>query len=259
MPKAHGSRHKAQRWILSLGLCALCLAPVLASAQFRQRASQPDITVPYDSHWVFTRIRYNTTLGAFGQGGWEHDYPTADQNLTAIVDYITHARARLDGSNILDLDDDAIFENPIIYMSEPGFWRTTDAEAKNLRAYLLKGGLIIFDDFEGEGHYRNMVAMMQKALPDLRFIRLTVDHPLFHSFFNIQHLDVPHPTMAGVPPTFLGLFENNDPNGRLLAIANWNNDLGDYWEWSAEGLYGSDPTNDAYRLGVNYILYAMTH
>ena len=260
MHKAHGPRHKAQRWILSLGLCALCLAPVIASAQFlRGRSSQADITVPYDSHWVFTRIRYNTTLGAFGQGGWEHDYPTADQNLTAIVDYITHARARLDGSNILDLDDDAIFENPIIYMSEPGFWRTTDAEAKNLRAYLLKGGLIIFDDFEGEGHYRNMVAMMQKALPDLRFIRLTVDHPLFHSFFNIQHLDVPHPTMQGVPPTFMGLFENNDVNGRLLAIANWNNDLGDYWEWSAEGLYGSDPTNDAYRLGVNYILYAMMH
>ena len=46
---------------------------------------------------------------------------------------------------------------------------------------------------------------------------------------------------------------------RMLALANWNNDLGDYWEWSAEGLYGTDPTNDAYRLGVNYIVYAMTH
>ena len=238
------------------------LAPVIAAAQLfqlRGRSSQADITVPYDSNWVFTRIRYNNTLGGFGQGGWEHDYPTADRNLTAIVDYISHVRARMDGSNILDLDDEQIFENPIIYMSEPGFWRTTEEEAQSLRAYLLKGGLIIFDDFEGEGHWRNMVAQMQRALPELRFIRLDVSHPLFHSFFNIQHLEVPHPTMQGVPPAFFGLFENNDINGRLLAIANWNNDLGDYWEWSAEGLYGSDPTNDAYRLGVNYIIYAMTH
>jgi hypothetical protein len=246
--------------LLAATLLALLL-PAVAVAQLfqlRGRSSQPDITVPYDSHWVFTRIRYNTTLGAFGQGGWEHDYPTADRNLTAIVDYISHVRARLDGSNILDLDDEQIFENPIIYMSEPGFWRTTDEEATNLRAYLLKGGLIIFDDFEGEGHWRNMVAQVQRALPELRFIQLDVTHPLFHSFFNIQHLDVPHPTV-NVPPGFFALFENNDPSGRLLAIANWNNDLGDYWEWSAEGLYGSDPTNDAYRLGVNYIIYAMTH
>jgi len=240
---------------------ALLVLPALAAAQIfqlRGRSAQPDITVPYDSHWVFTRIRYNTTLGAFGRGGWEHDYPTADRNLAAIVDYISNARARLDGSNILDLDDDQIFENPIIYMSEPGFWQTTEDEARNLRAYLLKGGFIIFDDFEGEGHWRNMVAQVQRALPELRFIELTVDHPVFHSFFNIQHLEVPHPIM-NVLPTFMALFEDNDPNGRMLALANWNNDLGDYWEWSAEGLYGSDPTNDAYRLGVNYIVYALTH
>ena len=62
-----------------------------------------------------------------------------------------------------------------------------------------------------------------------------------------------------VPPGYLAMFENDDPTGRMIALANWNNDLGDYWEWSAEGLYGADPTNDAYRLGVNYIVYAMTH
>ena len=75
---------------------------------------------------------------------------------------------------------------------------------------------------------------------------------------DIKVLDVPHPTM-NVPPGYFAMFENNDPSGRMIALANWNNDLGDYWEWSAEGLYGSDPTNEAYRLGVNYIVYAMTH
>ena len=249
------------RRLIAASLVVLLL-PMLAFAQFQLRggrSSQGDIVIPYDSHWAFTRIRYNTSLASFGRGGgWEHDYPTADRNLAAIVDYITNARARLDGSNILDLDDPQIFENPILYMSEPGFWTTTPDEATNLRAYLLKGGLIIFDDFEGEGHWRNMVEQMRLALPEHRFIPIDVTHPIFHSFFNIQTLNVPHPSV-NVPPGYFALFENNDPSGRMLALANWNNDLGDYWEWSAEGLYGADPTNDAYRLGVNYIVYALTH
>ena len=241
----------------SLLIVALLL-PEVAAGQFGSRRSRQTPTVDYDSHFVFTRIRYGANLGRFGGGGWEHDYPTAERNFAEILDYITNMRVRKDGSNILDLDDSRIFENPVIYMSEPGYWTSNDAEAKNLREYLLKGGLLIFDDFEGDGHWRNMVAQMKRTLPDHHFIRLDVSHPVFQSFFNIRHLDVPHPTV-NVPPSFWGLFDNNDPTGRMLALANWNNDLGDYWEWSAEGLYGSDPTNDAYRLGVNYIVYAMTH
>ena len=246
--------------IIAALLLAALLLPPGAAGQFRNRR-QPAETVHYDSHFVFTRIRYGANLGGFRGGGgnaWAHDYPTAEQNFSAILDYITNMRARLDGSNILDLDDPRIFENPVLYMSEPGYWTTNEAEATNLRAHLLKGGLIIFDDFEGQGMWQNMVAQMRRALPDHHFIRLDASHPVFQSFFNIKHLDVPHPT-ANVPPAFYGMFENNDINGRMIALANWNNDLGDYWEWSAEGLYGSDPTNDAYRLGVNYIVYAMTH
>ena len=250
------------RGVAALLLLVLVL-PLVAAGQGRRQSRQTTATVDYDSNYVFTRIRYNASgrglaRGFFGGGGWEHDYPTADRNLTAIIDYITNVRVRMDGSNILDLDDPKIFENPIIYMSEPGYWTTNEDEAKNLRAYLLKGGFIIFDDFEGEGHMRNLTAQMKQALPDHHFIRLDVSSAVFQSFFGIRHLEVPHPNYNG-PPAFFGMFENNDPSGRLIAIANFNNDLGDYWEWSAEGLYGSDPTNDAYRLGVNYIVYAMTH
>ena len=191
-----------------------------------------------------------------GGGGWEHDYPTADRNFEAII---TNMRVRLDGSNILDLDDPRIFENPIIYMSEPGRWTSNEEEAKNLRAYLLKGGFIMFDDFEGDWEWNNLVAQMRRALPTLHFIPLDVSHSVFQTFFGIKYLDVPHPMMPNITPGFFGMFEDNDPSGRMIALANWNNDLGDYWEWSAEGLYGNDPTNDAYRLGVNYIVYAMTH
>ena len=247
-------------------LLLIFVLPLVAAGQgrFRRPTSQVTATVDYDSHFVFTRIRYGARGGLargffYGGGGWEHDYPTADRNLAAILDYITNMRVRLDGSNILDLDDPRIFENPILYMSEPGNWTSNDEEAKNLRAFLLKGGFIIFDDFEGDRMWHNLVAQMKRALPELYFIPLDVSHPVFQTFFGIRHLDVPHPLMRGVSPGFFGMFEDNDPSGRMIALANWNNDLGDYWEWSAEGLYGSDPTNDAYRLGVNYIVYAMTH
>ena len=245
-------------------LLLVLVLPLVAAGQGRRQSRQTSATVDYDSHFVFTRIRYGAggslARGFFGGGGggWEHDYPTADRNLAAILDYITNMRVRMDGSNILDLDDPRIFENPILYMSEPGYWTTNEDEAKNLRAYLLKGGFLIFDDFEGPAHWSNLVAQMKRALPDHSFIPLDVSHPIFQTFFGIKYLNVPHPTV-NVPPGYLAMFENNDPSGRMIALANWNNDLGDYWEWSAEGLYGSDPTNDAYRLGVNYIVYAMTH
>ena len=246
-------------------LVLVLVLPLVAAGQvpLRRHSRLATATVDYDSHFVFTRIRYGAgrelARGFFGgAGGWWHDYPTADRNLAAILDYITNMRVRMDGSNILALDDPRIFENPILYMSEPGFWRTNEDEAKNLRAYLLKGGFIIFDDFEGDGHWRNLVAQMKQALPEHHFIRIDVCHPIFQTFFGIKFLNVPHP-MLNVPPAYFAMFDNNEQSGRMIALANWNNDLGDYWEWSAEGLYGSDPTNDAYRLGVNYIVYAMTH
>jgi hypothetical protein len=248
------------RVIVGALLLSVLVLPLAALAQrfFFPSSGQSFPAVTYDSHFAFTRIRYGARIGQ-GFGGWEHDYPTADRNFSAILDYITNMRVHLDGSNILDLDDARIFENPVIYMSEPGFWTTDDAEAANLRAYLLKGGFIIFDDFEGEGDWQNLVTQMKRALPDHYFIRLDVTHPIFQSFFGLKTLDIPHPMLPGIPPAFLGLFEDNRPSGRMMAIANWNNDIGDYWEWSAEGLYGDAPTNDAYRLGVNYLVYEMTH
>ena len=233
---------------------ALVALPLVAAGQFRRqsRQSTATATVEYNSHFAFTRIRYRN-------GNWSHDYPMGDQNLSAILEYITNTRVHLDGSNILDLDDPRIFENPVIYMSEPGYWTTDDAEAANLRAYLLKGGFIIFDDFDGEADWVNLVTQMKRALPEHHFIRLDVTHPIFQSFFGLKTLNIPHPMLPGIEPVFLGLFEDNQPSGRMMAIANWNNDVGDYWEWSAEGLYGDAPTNDAYRLGVNYLVYEMTH
>ena len=160
-------------------LSALVL-PIAGAGQdfFRRFLPQSLPAVDYNSHFAFTRIRYGARVGR-GFGGWEHDYPTADRNFSAILDYITNMRVHLDGSNILDLDDPRIFENPVIYMSEPGYWTTDDAEAAALRAYLLKGGFIIFDDFDGDPDWLNLVTQMKRVLPEHHFIRLDVTHPIF--------------------------------------------------------------------------------
>jgi len=231
---------------------------VIAGQGFRGRFFLPPPTaVEPDSTFAFTRVRYGTRVGS--NCGWEHDYPTADRNFSAILDYITNMRVHLKDSNILDLDDKRIFQNPVIYMSEPGFWTTDEGEAKSLRAYLLKGGFIIFDDFDGEPEWDNLVRQMKFIMPDHDFIRLDVSHPIFQSFYSLKTLNIPHPMLPGIEPIFYALFDDNTTSGRMMAIANFNNDIGDYWEWSAEGLYGDAGTTDAYRLGVDYLIYEMTH
>jgi hypothetical protein len=247
------------RVVIGVALSCATVLPVLAAGQdfFGRFSRFRPTAVEYDGRFAFTRIRYGSRVGS--NGGWEHDYPQADRNFPAILDYTTHARVRLDGSNILDLDDPRIFDNPVIYMSEPGYWTTDEAEASSLHDYLLKGGFIIFDDFDSDPEWGNLVRQMKLVLPDHDFIRLDVGHPIFQSFFYLQTLNIPHPMLPGIEPQFWGLFDNNRTTGRMLAIANFNNDIGDYWEWSAEGLYNQDGTADAYRLGVDYLVYAMTH
>lgn len=241
------------------------LMVTLSIASFAQRGGgfggfRPPIfsNVPYNGQFTFTRLRYNN--GMFGRGNssaWNHDYPQADTHLPLILDAITALKPNLNVSNVLDLEDPEIFRNPILYMWEPGYWRITDAAAANLRTYMLKGGFIMFDDFEAE-QWPNFEAQFLRAMPDAQFIRLDAAHPLFHSFFDMNTVNVPHPS-RNVVPEFYGVFENNDPQGRMLALANFNSDIAEYWEWSGEGRFPVDLTNDAYKLGVNYFIYGLTH
>jgi hypothetical protein len=238
---------------------ALALLPLVAAGQGRYRQETAASNLDYDSRFVFTRIRYGGAgFGGFGGASWAHDYPRADQHLPRILDDLTTIRPRLEGSNVLDLDDPEIFRNPIIYISEPGFWRIRDSEAANLRTYLLKGGFVIFDDFEHEEQWNNMAEQMRRALPDHGFVEIDVGHPIFHSFFEMKTIDFPHP-LVNVTPTYFAMYLNNDPSQRMIALANYNNDLAEYWEWSATGMFPVDFTSEAYKLGVNYIVYGMTH
>jgi hypothetical protein len=100
---------------------------------------------------------------------------------------------------------------------------------------------------------------MKRVLPDGRFVDLDASHPIFHSFFEINRLDIiPQAYIAG-HPIFRGLYEDNDPHKRLQMIVNYNTDVSQFWEWSGTGLRPIDDTNEAYKLGVNYIIYGLTH
>ena len=217
--------------------------------------------VDYNGRFTFTRLRYNGALrgGGFGWGSnaWNHDYPQADMHLPKILESLTAIEPNLDVSNILDLEDPEIFKNPILYMWEPGGWQITDEGAKNLRDFMLKGGFVVFDDFEANQWF-NFEEQFLRAMPEAQFIELDTSHRVFHAFFDLDNLNLPHPSV-NVTPAFIGVFEDNDPEKRMMALVCYNSDVAEYWEWSASGMFPVDTTNDAYKLGINYMIYAMTH
>jgi Domain of unknown function (DUF4159) len=228
----------------------------------RPRGVAPDLDearVPYDGRFAFVRLRYG--LGA-GRGfrrepPWAHDYPRADLHLMKILQEITLLRPHLEESNVFALDDPELHNFPLAYMSEPGFWTPTDHEVEGLRAYLAKGGFLIFDDFRGQ-HWLNFEAQMRKVMPTQRLVVIDPAHPVFHAFYEIDPAAFV-PPYGGEAPVFYGIFEDNDPAKRLQVVANYNNDLGEYWEFSDTGWVPVDLSNEAYKFGVNYIVYGMTH
>ena len=214
-------------------------------------------------------MRYETAPGGYWAGGrpaWIHGYPLAEQNLMRIMNDISYLGPRLDDINVLSLDDPELGRYPIAYIIEVGWWTLTDREAAALRAYIQKGGFVIVDDFKvlgwrgiDSGGWDPFEANMKRVLPDVRFVDMDASHPIFHSFFEINTLyNFPQAYNAG-RPIFRGVFEDNDPGKRLEMIVNYNTDISQFWEWSGRGLRPVDDTNEAYKLGVNYLMYGMTH
>ncbi len=246
------------RW----GVALLLLIPLATAASqgFRGRrrapGSDPNANVAYDGRLTFVRMKFEP-LGGGWDLKWDHDYPRAETHFMKILDELTSVKPYLEGSNILGFDDPALFQYPIAYVSEPGFWTLNAQELAGLQAYVQKGGFLIFDDFAGQ-HWYNFERRWQQAFPGLTPVRLDTSHPIFDSFFRIESLDMDHPNY-GVKAEFWGAYEDNDPSKRLVMIANYNNDIGDYMEWSDEGFLPISLTNEAYKLAVNYVLYALTH
>jgi hypothetical protein len=261
-------------------LLAGAVALALATAALAQRrffdgegySREPAIhNVPYDGQFTFVRIKYETAPGGYWAGGrpsWVHGYPIAEEHLMKIMNDISYLRVRTDEANVLTLDDPELFKYPLAYIIEVGWWTLTDREAAGLRAYIQKGGFVIVDDFKmlgwrgnDSGGWEPFEANMKRVLPGVQFFDMDPSHPVFHSFFEIDNriLDnFPQAYNSG-RPIFKGVYENNDPSKRLVMIVNYNTDISQFWEWSGRGLRPVDETNEAYKLGVNYLIYGMTH
>jgi hypothetical protein len=246
-------------WLAALLAAAL---PLAAAAQFRggvfgrtARSTRYE-NVPYDGRFTFARVQYAR------YGGWAADYPLMEDNLTKILQEITELRAHVGRSNVHTFDDPELLKYPVAYLSEPGYWFPSPSEALGLRHYLHKGGFLIVDDFHFDNEWAVFERAMRSVLPNARIDRLELTHPIFNSFFRIKSLVVPYPGRLGergLMGEFYGIHEENNPERRLTVIVNYNIDIGDYVEWSAQDLYNVESTNEAYKFMINYLVYGLTH
>ena len=245
-----------KRLLLAAALVAAWVSPAEAQRFGRGRsncyAPGTENNVRYDGRVTFARLRYAGNWQCNQEGpGWAHDYPDAENNFLQILREITIMKPFMEGSVILDMNDPELFKYPVAYLSHPGGWYPeSESEVEGLRAYIQKGGFLIFDDWDSY-EYPQAIAMMKRVLPNADAVELDLNHPIFDAFFKIQDKHITRPDAA-----FLGIYEDNDPKKRLVAIMNLNNDLGENWQYSHLGF--TPVTNESYRLGVNYMIYALT-
>lgn len=255
-----------KRWSLALGLV------MMAPAAHAQLA--PNMT--YDGRPTLVRLKYTPVSNPEAcQGtdspagpGWGHDYPMSVQGLLTAATELTSISAVTDSNLVLTIEDPEINKHPIMMLTEPGCWNPNEKEAKALREYLLKGGLLIADDFtffdctpeHCELAIQRFEEWMKRVLPDGRIVLLDPKDPVFDGFFKIDPTNVPG--FSSAPAQIVGIYENNDPNKRLLVIGNYWNALGQYWRYAGNDIgsgLGEGGQGVAYRLGLNYMIYGLSH
>jgi len=169
---------------------------------------------------------------------------------------------------VIDLinDPDEIFNWPWVYAVEVGHWELTDAQCKLLREYLLRGGFLMVDDFHGTLEWGVFTQSMSKIFPDRPIVELPDADPIFHTVYDLDHrLQVP-----GLQYLYSGrIYEKDgtiphwraiyDDDGRVMVAMCFNQDDGDAWEHADNPQYEAKYTSQAYRLGINYVIYSMTH
>jgi hypothetical protein len=245
-----------------LGLLVVVVAGATALAQgSRFFFGSSQLNVPYDGRFIFVRMSYSDGFAGFGRGGpyWAHDYPDGERNFMRILTTVSNVRAHVDETNVLAFDDPEVFKFPVIYLVEPGYWRMNDEQVETLRDYLVKGGFLIVDDFPVFA-WAQFESEMARVFPQGQWIELDSSHPIFHSFFDIDTLALmPAYPNLGDRPIFRAMFQDNDPTKRMYVMANFQQDLSEFWEFEATGDYPISETNEAYQFGINEFIYGLTH
>lgn len=272
------------RW--ALAVVAIVASGLFAFQRpFREYGSRDygDFPLPPDwqekTEWVFGRLIYPPAYGGYygyrrgrfggdwtqGYSSWTTDYPRSDRHFVQAVRRLTriHTRSVEQGVN---LDDGDSFDWPFLYAVEVGHWNLTDAQAKTLREYLLRGGFLMVDDFHGTEEWAIFMESMKRVFPDRAVVDLDNADPIFHGIYELDdRYQVPGVQFLrsgrtyeqdGYQDRWRGIY---DDHNRLMVAICHNMDLGDAWEWADEPRYPEKYAALAIRIGVNYVMYAMTH
>jgi hypothetical protein len=259
----------------AVGVGIAAVAPQVGFVQARGESAVQDVrAAPTRGHaFYFTRAIYTDWYqsqggrGRFGRGSWSVDWPKADIQFLIGLTHLTNLDA-YEEDNPVRFDDPEIRRFPFVYALEVGYMNLTDSEVLGLREYLQAGGFLVIDDFWGLREWYNFEQQMYRVFPEYAIVDIPMDHPVLHSFYDIDEiLQVParnrgvfgRPTWedpSDTVPRVRGVFDDED---QLIVIINYNTDLGDAWEWAEDPWYPLDRANFAYQLGVNMIVYAMTH
>lgn len=223
--------------------------------------------------FTFVRVKYSSGGGnyhmrnPFGPywSSWTVDYPTAEENFMRGLQRATSIRVA-DKAVALRLTDPEFFRYPFAYILEVGFMTLSRAEADSLREWLLRGGFLMVDDFHGIYEWQHFVQQMKLVFPDRPIVEIEPDHPVFHCYYDFDAVpQVPglgsifrgstH-EKGGIIPRCRGVF---DDQGRLMVLINFNTDIGDSWEHAQDWQYPTEYSVTGFKLGINFVIYALTH
>ncbi len=201
----------------------------------------------------------------YGGGAWSRDYPKADRQFLMALKRLT----RIDGRSteqVVDLESDDIFNYPWVYAVQVEDWSFTDAEAKRLREYLMKGGFLMVDDFHGTADWESFLRGMRMVLPNRPIEDLDNKDEIFHVLYDLDdRFQVPGEQYINTGRTYEkdGYVAKwraiRDDRGRIIVAICHNMHLGDAWEWADSPEYPENFSSMAFRIGLNYIIYGMTH
>ena len=243
-----------------------------------------DISLPAGwqekTEWAFARLMYPQSPFARGgrgfgfRGGglwsegntmWTQDYPRADRHFVLALRRLTRLHVR-SVEQPVNLDEGGVGDWPWLYAVQTGHWQLTDSQAKTLREYLLRGGFFMADDFWGPTEWEIFMDSMKKVFPDRQVVELDNKEPIFHAVYDLddRYQVASHGSVMrgvsfkcdGCPDHWRGIF---DDHGRLMVAMTYQSDVGDSWEWADDPYYPERYSALGIRIGVNYVIYAMTH
>jgi len=244
------------RRAVAVGLLALLAASVASGQFFRGGRGRymPEDNVAPPTEFVAMRWHFGTN-GAIGHMGWSHNYPYSEISLNEFIGRTTKVDVEDNSYRLIELSSPEIFEFPFAYISEPGEMELTEAEVLNLREYIDRGGFILIDDFDS-WHLDNLREEMLRVFPERVFQRLDVGHPIFDLAYKVESLDSMAPYVEGGAPAYYALLNSA---GQIAIMALHNNDLANFWEWYGSPAYPLKPATEAFRMGTNFVVHAMTH